>query len=447
MKRSFILPACIASLLFVRCGQDSHKHGATASYDSAGKTAEQAPVPLEPAKLPEPYATKSVNNFSKVLGWGANATPKAPAGFKVRKFGNDLKNPRWIYVLPNGDVLVAETKHDYKGLKKLGMAIAGANKSEGESENMNRITLLRDADKDGTPEVQEVFLAGLNYPFGMVLVKNNFYVACEDAVWKFPYTEGETHISATGKKIISLPSESGHWTRNIVANKDGSKLYVSIGSGSNVGENGLDKEVRRACIIEINPDGSGERFYGKGLRNPVGMAWMPVTGELWAAVNERDKLGDDLVPDYITSVKDGGFYGWPYSYYGKHVDPRISEKEQRPDLVEKAIVPDVPVGPHVAALGLTFYDKGNFPSKYKNGAFVGLHGSWNRSVPSGYKVIFVPFVNGKPAAPEDFLTGFMADAEKNEVYGRPVGVALANDGSLLVADDAGNAVWHVSHVK
>lgn len=398
-------------------------------------------------QLPEPYETKSVNNPSKVIGWGNNTTPVAPNGFTVKLFGKDFKNPRWIYVLPNGDVLVAEVKKEAKGIKKVVAVVSGKEKSQSEEDNENRITILRDKNNDGDPELQQVFLSGLNMPFGMVMVNNFLYIACEDAVWKFPYKEGETKITSSGEKILDLPEGGRHWTRNIIANKDGSKLYVSVGSGSDVAENGIEKETWRACIIEINPDGTGKRLYASGLRNPVGMDWMPGTNTLWTAVNERDELGDDLVPDYLTSVKDGGFYGWPYSYYGSHVEPRIDKKDQRPDLVKKAIIPDVQLGSHTASLGFTFYNKTMFPARYRNGAFIGQHGSWNRSTPSGYKVVFVPFSDQKGGKYEDFLTGFMADTEKNEVHGRPVGVAVMQDGSLLVADDAGNSVWRVSYAK
>lgn len=407
--------------------------------------AETTPTDGNATNLPEPYATKSAHNFSKVIGWGTDAMPKAPEGFKVTKFGSDFKSPRWVYVLPNGDVLVAETKMEPKGTKKIISAVIGQSKSSSQSDNANRITILRDKNKDGIPEIQDIFLEGLNMPFGMVVVGSNFYVACTDAVWRYPYKEGELKITAQGEKILDLPAEGRHWTKNIITNKKGNKLYISIGSSSNVAEDGIDKEARRAQIIEVDLDGKNERIYASGLRNPVGMDWQEGTGMLWTAVNERDELGDDLVPDYMTSVKDGGFYGWPYSYYGNHLDPRIKEKEQRPDLVSKAIVPDVELGPHTASLGFMFYDKNTFPSKYTNGAFVGQHGSWNRSTPTGYKVLFVPFNGSKAGKPEDFLTGFMADQEKNEVYGRPVGVAEMNDGSVLVADDAGNSVWRVSY--
>jgi glucose/arabinose dehydrogenase len=399
------------------------------------------------ADLPAPYATKSARNFSEVLGWEDNSTPKAPEGFMVSKFGEGYSNPRWIYVLPNGDVLVAETKNEHKGIVKAAGVVTGANKSEGKGENKHRVILLRDVNKDGKPDIQTVFLRDQNLPFGMVLVKDNFYVACTDAVWMYPYKEGETTITAAGKKIIDLPPGERHWTKNIVSNKAGTKLYIAVGSASDHAENGIEKEKDRACILEINPDGSGKRTYASGLRNPVGMDWQPGTDVMWTAVNERDELGDDLVPDYLTSVKAGGFYGWPYSYWGGNKDPRIKEDEQRMDLVNRALVPDVDLGSHTASLGLVFYTKKLFPSKYTNGAFIGQHGSWNRAVPSGYKVVFVPFDGKTPGKPEDFLTGFMVDENKNQVKGRPVGVAVMNDGSLLVADDAANSVWRVSYAK
>lgn len=405
--------------------------------DSASATGGNSKV-----SLPEPYATKSSINFCKVLGWGNRTTPKAPQGFSVAQYGGDLQNPRWIYVLPNGDVLVAEAK---KGSKGLPSKISGESKAAGESENVNRITLLRDTDRDGKPDVQRIFLADLNMPFGMCLLGNHFYVANTDGVWRYPYTGGETSITAKGTRILTLP-DGGHWTRNIITNPDGSKLYVSVGSLTNIADKGMDNEKRRACILEINPDGTGERVYASGLRNPVGMAWTPGSQVLWTVVNERDELGDELVPDYLTSVQEEGFYGWPYSYFGQHIDPRISEKDQHPELVKKAIVPEMSLGAHTSCLGLAFYDQKTFPERYRTGAFIGMHGSWNRSQLSGYKVIFVPFRDGKPSGEiEDFLTGFIADKGKSEVYGRPVGVAVLPDGSLLVADDAGNKVWRVSY--
>jgi len=392
--------------------------------------------------LPPPYATKSTVNTCEVLGWGENSTPQAPAGFRVGKFAGDLQNPRWIYVLPNGDVLIAETKKETSLAEKAVKKISGRSKAEGDSKPVNRISLFRDTNKDGTPDQRTVFLQELNMPFGMLLLNGWFYVADSDALWRFPYKEGQTEITAPGEKLLDIPESGRHWTRNIVANKAGTKIYIAVGSGSDVAEDGIEKEHRRACILEVNPDGTGERLYGSGLRNPVGMDWAPGTATLWTAVNERDELGDDLVPDYLTSVKDGGFYGWPYSYFGQHLDPRV--KEQRPDLVKKAIVPEVQLGAHTASLGLDFYEGKSFPEKYRGGAFIGQHGSWNRSVLSGYKVVFVPFSNGQPSGPmEDFLTGFIVPGSNKQVYGRPVGVTALPDGSLLVADDAGKTVWRV----
>jgi glucose/arabinose dehydrogenase len=279
----------------------------------------------------------------------------------------------------------------------------------------------------------------------MVIIDNYFYVTGYDGLFRFPYKTGQTRITAEGKKLLSLPEAGRHWTKSLVTNPDHTKLYIGVGSSSDVAEDGIDKELRRACIIEVNLDGSKERIYADGLRNPVGMDWAPGTNTLYTVVNERDELGDDLVPDYLTSVKPGGFYGWPYSYFGKHLDPRIDKKDQKPGLVERAIVPDLQLGAHTASLGLEFYTKKAFPQKYHNGAFIGQHGSWNRSVLSGYKVVFVPFENGKPSGPmQDFLTGFVADLDSEKVYGRPVGVAVMHDGSLLVADDASSIIWRVS---
>ena len=308
--------------------------------------------------------------------------------------------------------------------------------------------LLRDADRDGVAETRSVFLDNLNQPFGMTLVGDTLFVANTDGVMRFPYKEGDRRIEAPGDLILSLPAGgyNNHWTRNVVAKPDGRKLYVSVGSASNVGEYGMDEEVRRANILEINLDGSGEKVFAAGLRNPNGMAWQPATGALWTAVNERDGLGDDLVPDYITSVREDGFYGWPYSYFGKNEDPRL--KGKRPELVARAIVPDYAVGSHTASLGLVFYSGRAFPERYRGGAFVGQRGSWNRSRFAGYKVLFVPFRDGEPAGPpEDFLTGFMANPQTGEAHGRPVGLGVLEDGSLLVTDDAGNMVWRVQAAR
>ena len=378
--------------------------------------------------LPPPFATPAVRNNSKVIGWPEGKTPLAPAGFIVSKFADSLMNPRWIYVGPNGDIFVSESR-------------TGKNSA-------NRITLFRDSDHDGKPELREIFLSNLNSPFGMLILSDKFYVGNTDGLMVFPYQQGQTSINAEGKKILVLPAGgyNNHWTRNLISNADGSKIYVTVGSGSNVGEHGMDNEIRRANILEINPDGSGEQIYASGLRNPVGMAWAPGTKNLWTAVNERDNLGDELVPDYITSVKPGAFYGWPFAYFGPNEDPR--RKGERPDLVAKTIRPDVPVGSHTASLGIAFYEKNSFPSRYHNGAFVGQHGSWNSSQLVGYKVIFVPFKNGKSSGPpEDFLTGFIADRQNSLVYGRPVCVAVLGDGSMLVTDDAANTIWRITYGK
>lgn len=397
--------------------------------------------------LPPPYATKSVKNFSKVLGWPAGKAPVAPKGFTVSRFADTLQSPRWIYVAPNGDILVAEVSHEKVMAKVLGV-VTGKESLTHNLTSANRITLFRDANNDGKYELKTTFVEGLEHPFGMLILKDKFYVACTNAVWMYNYSTGQTKIEGEGKKILTLPGEGRHWTRNIIANADGTKLYISIGSGSDHAEDGLEKEKDRARIIEINPDGSGERVYASGLRNPVGMGWAPGTHTLWTAVNERDELGENLVPDYITGVKEGGFYGWPYSYYGQHPDPRMKKGEEHQELVKTAIVPDVSVGNHTASLGLVFYTGKEFPVKYHNGAFIGQHGSWNRTKFSGYRVTFVPFENGKPAGRmQDFLTGFIASDAKSEVYGRPVGVAVASDGSLLVADDGGGIIWRVSYNK
>jgi glucose/arabinose dehydrogenase len=413
MIKATLLTGSVLAYLLIACGNNSlPKTGTTDTViTSRGDT------------LPPPFATKSVNNSSKVIGWPDNATPIAPEGFTVSKFADQLDNPRWVYVADNGDVFVSEASKDH-------------------------VLLLRDKDKDGIAESRTVFLADLSRPFGMLIIGNKFYVANTDGVEEYPYDPAATSITAEGKKIVELPAGgyNNHWTRNIITNAQKNKIYITVGSGSNVAEHGIDHENRRAGILEVNLDGSGEKVYASGLRNPVGMDWAPGTQTLWTAVNERDGLGDDLVPDYITSVKEGGFYGWPYSYFGPNEDPR--RKGERPDLVAKAIVPDVAVGAHTASLGLTFYTKKNFPEKYQGGVFAGQHGSWNRSELSGYKVIFVPFKNGKPSGkPEDFLTGFIADEGKSRVYGRPVCVAVLQDGSLLVTDDGAHIIWRVSYKK
>jgi glucose/arabinose dehydrogenase len=415
---------------------------------------------LPPPKLPEPFATPSATKFVKVIGWPESKSPTAPKGFQVAAMAEKIESPRWIYVLPTGDVLVAqsrtlpkpekpdaEKKEEPKDAAKKAKekkVKEGMKKSKTVTgSSPDQITLLRDADGDGKFELREVFLKDLNQPLGMALLNDTLYVANTDAVLTFPYREGATKIDEPGKKIIDLPAGgyNNHWTRNIVFNADGSRLYISVGSASNVAEHGLDEEKQRANILEANPDGSGLRVFAAGLRNPVGMDWEPATGKLWTVVNERDELGDDLVPDYLTSVKDGAFYGWPFAYFGPNEDPR--RKGERPDLVAKTIVPDMELGSHTASLGLAFYRGESFPERYHGGAFIGQRGSWNRSEFVGYRVAFVPFKDGMPSGPaEDFLTGFLANDE--EAYGRPVGVAVAADGALLVADEPGNTVWRVS---
>ncbi|WP_426155643.1 PQQ-dependent sugar dehydrogenase [Pseudomonas sp. TSRC2-2] len=402
-------------------------------------------------KLPEPNKTLIPTvNIAPAVGWPEGAKPTAVAGTQVAAFAEGLDHPRWLYVLPNGDVLVAETNappkpDDSKGIrgwvmkKVMGKAGAGV-------PSPNRITLLRDADHDGVAETRTVFLQNLNSPFGMTLVGNDLYVADTDRLLRFNYEPGATEIKTQPIKVVDLPGGTlnHHWTKNVIASKDGSKLYVTVGSNSNVGENGLDQEEGRAAIWEVDRATGNHRIFASGIRNPNGLAWEPTSGALWTAVNERDEIGSDLVPDYITSVKDGGFYGWPFSYYGQHVDVRV--KPQNLDLVAKAIAPDYAVGPHTASLGLTFAEGNRLPAQFKEGAFIGQHGSWNRKPHSGYKVIFVPFSGGKPTGqPVDVLTGFL-DKDENAL-GRPVGVVIDQQGGLLVADDVGNKVWRVTASK
>ena len=386
-------------------------------------------------------------NIAPAIGWPAGVMPTPMAGLSVTALATELDHPRWVYVLPNGDVLVAESNappkpDDGKGIKgwimKKVMSRAGAGVP-----SANRITLLRDVDGDGKAETRTVFLENLNSPFGMVLVGNDFYVANSDAVVRFPYETGQTQISAAPVKVLDLPGGpiNHHWTKNIMASADGSKLYVTVGSNSNVGERGVEAEAGRAAIWEFDPKAGSHRVFASGLRNPNGMGWAPETGALWTVVNERDEIGSDLVPDYLTSVKDGAFYGWPYSYYGQNVDTRV--KPPRPDLVATAVSPDYALGSHVAPLGMAFAEGKALPPALQSGVFVGEHGSWNRQPLSGYKVVFVPFAQGKPAGlPVDVLAGFLS--AEGKAYGRPVGVAIDKRGALLVADDVGNVIWRVS---
>ncbi|HEY1837412.1 MAG TPA: sorbosone dehydrogenase family protein [Rhizomicrobium sp.] len=400
--------------------------------------------PVLPAPVPQTFPTLSVNTTRL---WPDNGAPKAAAGFTVTRFAANLKHPRWLYVLPNGDVLVAEAAPPPTPIRSISGAVEHwlDIRNGSTPPSASQITLLRDTDGDGKPDLRRVFLKHLNQNFGMLLLHGWFYVANTNGVWRYPYKDGETRITAKGQKILNLPV-GHHWTRNLIASEDGKKIYVTVGSGSNIGEDGMANEKRRADILQINPDGSGERIYASGLRNPNGAGWEPTTHVLWVAVNGRDMLGDDLVPDYITGVKAGAFYGWPWSYWGGHVDPRV--QPQNPAMVAKAIAPDYALGSHVAALGFTFYEGRAFPAHYRGGAFVGEHGSWNRAQMTGYKVVYVPFKDGKPSGlPEDFLTGFLPDIKAGVAYGRPVGVAVAKDGALLVADDVGNIVWRVARAK
>lgn len=433
--RTFHSPIVLTILIIAR---------ASGSESADTYVGDFGPQPL----LPEPQSTLIPTVWTaKMVGWQGDATPHAAAGLSVNAFAGDLDHPRWLYVLPNGDVLVAETNapprpDDGKGLKgwfmrtfmkKAGAAVPSA----------NRITLLRDQDGDGRADIREAFLQGLNSPFGMALIGDSLYVANTDAVMRFPYVAGTTRIDMAGEEIVDLPAGTlnHHWTKNLIASPDGKYLYATVGSNSNVGENGMDKEHNRAAILQIELATRTVQLFASGLRNPNGMAWNPHTGMLWTVVNERDELGNHLVPDYLTSVKQGGFYGWPYSYFGQHVDDRV--KPRRPDLVASAIAPDYALGSHTASLGLAFYDAMLLPQQFRGGAFIGQHGSWNRKPPSGYKLIFVPFTNGQPSGlPQDILTGFLN--EKNAAQGRPVGVAIDKQGAVLLADDVGNRIWRVT---
>ena len=402
-------------------------------------------------KLPPPNTTLIPTvKIAPAVGWPPGGKPAPAPGLAVNAFATDLDHPRWLYTLPNGDVLVAETNapprpEEGKGIK--GAVMKKMMKKAGAAvPSANRITLLRDADGDGVAETRSVLLQGLNSPFGMALVGSELFVANTDAVVRVPYRPGETAITAVPVKVADLPAGplNHHWTKSLVASRDGSRLYVGVGSNSNIAEHGLEKEANRAAILEIDRATGRWRPFATGLRNPVGMAWQPQSGELWVAVNERDELGSDLVPDYMTSVKDGGFYGWPYSYFGQHVDARV--KPPRPDLVQTALVPDYALGPHTASLGLLFYEGPLLPQRYRGGAFIGQHGSWNRNPPSGYAVIFVPFANGRPSGqPEEILTGFLNG--EGEALGRPVGLSVDRGGALLVADDVGNVIWRVTPAR
>ncbi len=405
----------------------------------------QLPAPHQNLLLPTVH-------IAPALGWPKGVAPKAPEGFAVTAFAAGLEHPRWVYVLPNGDVLVAESNKPAPaqgaqnvhagGLRgkvtSMVMKRAGAGTT-----SANRITLLRDADGDGVAETRTVFLQNLVSPFGMALVGHQLFIANADGIVKVPYEAGQTSIAATPVKLTDLPAGvNHHWTKNIIASADGRKLYATVGSNSNIGDNGMAAEEGRAAIWEVEPASGHKRLFASGLRNPNGLAWEPQTQKLWTVVNERDELGDELVPDYLTSVKDGAFYGWPWSYWGQHVDARV--KPPNPGMVAKAIAPDYGLGAHVAPLGLAFSDA-RMPLPYASGAFIGQHGSWNRKELAGYNVVFVPFASGRPSGPPvQFLGGFLS--ADGEAYGRPVGVALDGKGALLVADDVGNVIWRVARL-
>ncbi|KQV48469.1 sorbosone dehydrogenase [Pelomonas sp. Root1217] len=430
------------------------------AFGTSSVRADESKLPANADVGPNPTLVKPVKsaiptvNVAPAEPWSDQQAPTAAAGLQVAAFAGGLDHPRWLHVLPNGDVLVAETNgperpDDAKGIKGAAMKLFQKRAGAG-PKSANRISLLRDTDGDGTADQRAVFLSGLNSPFGMALVGDQFYVANTDAVLVYPYKQGQTQLNAAeGKKLTDLPAGTinHHWTKSLIASPDGSKLYATVGSNSNVAENGIEAEEGRAAIWEIERATGNKRLYATGLRNPNGMAWMK-TGSaqvLWTVANERDELGSDLVPDYLTSVRDGAFYGWPYSYYGPHLDDRV--KPQRPDLVAKAVKPDYALGSHVAPLGMTAAD-GKLPGvlaagKGEQGVFIGMHGSWNRRPLSGYKVVYLPFADGKPVGlPIDVLTGFID--KEGKARGRPVGVAMDTRGGLLVADDVGNVVWRVS---
>ena len=382
--------------------------------------------------------------IARPVPWGNN-TPSVPNGLQIHALATGFQHPRSLYVLPNGDVLVVESNGPKAPVFRPKDIITGFVQTfaGAKAKDANRITLLRDTNGDGVPEVRSVFLDHLNSPFGVALVGHYLYVANTDAIIRYPYQDGQTSITAPGTKLTDLPGGpiDHHWTKSLVASPDGSKLYVGVGSNSNVAENGLEAEHERAAIWEVDTTTGAHRIYASGVRNPTGLQFEPVSGKLWAIANERDEIGPDLVPDYLTSVQDGGFYGWPYSYYGRHLDPRV--KPRRPDLVAKAIMPDYALSSHVAPLGIAMYTGNNLPATYRGGAFVGEHGSWDRTPLNGYKVVFVPFSGGKPSGiAQDVVTGFL-DAN-NHTRGRPVGLAVDRNGALLIADDVGNTVWRVS---
>jgi glucose/arabinose dehydrogenase len=435
MRVTLLGMAAVSALALAACGDKA----------ALPEQSSQGPNPQIPA--PRTGLIPTVN-IADATGWPEKERPMPAEGLAVKAFATGLDHPRWMLVLPNGDVLVAETNapaqpEDAKGLKGWFFSLFQKQAGAG-TPSANRILLLRDADKDGVAEGRHVLLQNLNAPFGMVLLGDALYVANTDAVLRFPYVEGETTISAPSEKIADLPAGeiNHHWTKNIIASADGTALYATVGSNSNAAENGLDVEQQRAAILKIDLATRQSRVFASGLRNPNGLGWEPKSGKLWTVVNERDELGSDLVPDYLTSVQDGHFYGWPFSYWGQHVDTRV--EPQNPDLVARATVPDYGLGNHVAPLGLAFAQGKLMPEEFRTGVFIGEHGSWNREPLSGYKVVFVPFEDGKPKGqPIDVLTGFVSK-DGEEARGRPVGVAIDRAGALLVADDVGNTIWRVT---
>ncbi len=434
MARALLLGVMAAAAVLGGCGESA----------TLPLSAGTGPRPMLPA--PRPTLLPTVN-IAPATGWPAGLLPQAAAGTTVAAFARGLDHPRWLLVLPNGDVLVAETNaperpEEGQGIKGWVMGLVMGRAGAGVP-SADRISLLRDTDGDGVADLHTVLISNLHSPFGMALIGSELYVANSDAVLKFPYHPGDTRIASPGVQVLALPGGpiNHHWTKNLVASADGRSLYVTVGSNSNVAERGMAVEAERAAIWQVDTDSGHHRLYATGLRNPNGLAWEPQTRALWTVVNERDEIGSDLVPDYLTSVRDGAFYGWPYSYYGGNVDARV--QPPRPDLVASAIAPDYALGPHTASLGLASSVGTTLPARFAQGMFIGQHGSWNRSPHSGYKVIYVPFAAGQPAGPpDDVLTGFLSD--KGEARGRPVGVALDRRGALLVADDVGNVVWRVS---
>jgi glucose/arabinose dehydrogenase len=428
-----MLLLCAPILVLAGCNEEN--------FDTASQIGPNPKLPEQQQYLFPPM------HLASVVGWKQGEKPNVAPELKVEALAKGLQHPRSLYTLPNGDILVIESRSPAldpitrpKGIV-MGWIESMAT-SGGESKGSNRITLLRDADGDGKPETRTVFLDHLHSPFGVALVGSDLYVANTDAIVRYPYNTGDTTITAAGTVLVELPGGpiDHHWTKSLVASRDGKFLYVGVGSNSNITENGMEAEKNRAAIWEVDRATGRWRIFASGLRNPNGLSWEPQTGALWTVVNERDELGPNLVPDYMTSVKEGAFYGWPYSYYGQHVDPRV--KPQRPDLVAKAIAPDYALSSHVAPLGMTFYTASSLPQKYRGGAFVGEHGSWDRQKFNGYKVVFVPFKDGKPSGKaEDVVTGFL---KGGKARGRPVGVAVDKTGALLIADDAGNAVWRVT---